>query len=93
MVMGTIAPTLTEVNHIEEFDVLLTIAEAAEILRWSYDSTRRYFKDLPGVLVKFQPRRYKRPYRIYMIPKAVFQREWERMAGYNADRVTTRGAR
>jgi len=62
---------------------VLTIAEAATLLRWSYDSVRRYFKDLPGVLVKTRPKRYKRPYRIYMIPKSVFQREWNKMSAYN----------
>ena len=65
---------------------VMTVAEAARILRWSYDSGRRYFRDLPGVLVKFQPKRYKRPYKHYMIPKSVFQREWDKMATFNAER-------
>lgn len=54
------------------------------VFRWSYDSVRRYFKDLPGVLVKDQPRRYKRPYRGYRIPHSVLQREWEKMARFNS---------
>jgi hypothetical protein len=76
-----IDPTITE-----GIEPVLTIAEVATLLRWSYDSVRRYFKDLPGVLVKFQPKRYRRPYRQYMIPKSVFQREWSRMASFNATR-------
>lgn len=59
---------------IEGIEPVLTIKEAAKLLRWSYDSVRRYFKDLPDVLVKFQPKRYKRPYKQYMIPKSVLQR-------------------
>jgi hypothetical protein len=70
---------------IEGIEPVLTIAEAAALLPWSYDSVRRYFKDLPGVLVKFQPRRYKRPYKQYMIPQSVFQREWNAMLAHNAD--------
>jgi hypothetical protein len=80
-VRSQIDPTL-----IEGFEPVLTVAEVATLLRWSYDSVRRYFKDLPGVLVKFQPKRYKRPYRQYMIPKSVFQREWSRMASFNVTR-------
>ena len=68
---------------IECVEPLLTIREVASILRWSPDTARRYFKDLPGVLVKHQQRRYKRAYRHYMIPKSVLQREWQRMAGTN----------
>jgi len=36
-------------------------------------------------LVKFQPKRYKRPYKQYMIPRSVFQREWDKMATFNAE--------
>jgi len=66
-----------------------TIAEAATILRWHYQTVRRYFKDLPGVLVKFQPKRYKRAKKHYFIPKSVLQREWQRMASVNS--TTGRG--
>jgi hypothetical protein len=69
---------------VECIEPLLTIAEVADLLRWSYDSARRFFKDLPGVLVKYQQRRYKRPYRQYMIPKSVFLREWQTMKAHNA---------
>jgi hypothetical protein len=85
-----IANALAERGLIDPFAIdgiepVLTIEEASVLLRWSYDSTRRYFKDLPGVLVKFQPKRYKRPYKQYMIPKSVFQREWDRMAAFNVE--------
>ena len=70
---------------LDGIEPLFTVAEVASLLRWSYDGARRYFKDLPGVLVKYQPRRYKRAYRQYMIPKSVLQQEWQRMAGVNAN--------
>jgi hypothetical protein len=71
---------------IEEGEPLLSVAEVAVRFRVSYDSARRYFKDLPGVLVFFHPRRYKRPYRIYKIPRSVFQREWQRLATVNGSK-------
>ena len=46
--------------------------------------TARSLQHLPGVLVKQHARRYKRPYRIYMIPASVFQREWAKMAAFNS---------
>jgi hypothetical protein len=67
------------------FEPLYTLREVASLLRWHPDTVRRYFKNVPGVLVKYQAKRYKRPYRQYMIPKSVFQREWNRMAGFNSD--------
>jgi hypothetical protein len=69
--------------RVENVEPLYTVAEVAGALRISYDSARRYFKDLPGVLVRFTPRRYRRSYRTYMIPRSVFQREWEKMASVN----------
>jgi hypothetical protein len=71
---------------VEGIEPLFTLREVADVLRWSYDSARRYFKDLPGVLVKGQTRRFRRTYRQYMIPKSVLQREWRRMAGFNSNR-------
>jgi hypothetical protein len=68
---------------IENVEPLYTVAEVAGALRISYDSARRYFKDLPGVLVRFTPHRYRRSYRTYMIPRSVFQQEWEKMASVN----------
>ena len=79
------APTVSFQDAPFAIEQVLPIAEAATVLRWSYDSVRRYFKDLPGVLVKFQPKRYRRPYKLYMIPKSVFQREWDKMATFNAE--------
>jgi hypothetical protein len=73
-----------ESSSIDFAEQLITIKEAASALRWSYDSVRRYFKDQPGVLVRHQPKRYKRTYRTYMIPISVFRREWNKMAGVNA---------
>lgn len=70
---------------IEGIEPVLTVAEVSVLLRWSYDSVRRYFKDLPGVLVKSQPKRYKRLYKQYMIPKSVLQREWDKMATFNEE--------
>jgi hypothetical protein len=69
---------------IEGLEPVFTVSEVAPLLHWSYDSVRRYFKDLPGVLVKYQARRFRRPYRQYMIPKSVLQREWQKMASHNA---------
>jgi hypothetical protein len=69
---------------LKEIEPLLTLREAAAMLRWSYDSARRYFKDVPGVLVKTTPKRFRRPYKTYMIPQSVFRREWTRMASFNA---------
>jgi hypothetical protein len=68
---------------IDGVEPVLTLGEVAIILRWSYDSTRRYFKDLPGVLVKFTNRRYRRPYKQYKIPQSVLRREWRKMASHN----------
>jgi hypothetical protein len=76
----------------EGIEPLYTVAEVAALLRWSYDGARRYFKDIPGVLVKYQPRRYKRAYRQYMVPKSVLQREWQRMAAFNSQRMERRAA-
>ena len=67
----------------EIIEPLMTLREAAAALRCSYDTARRSFKDQPGVLVRYQPKRYKRPYKAYMIPLSVFRREWNRMAGFN----------
>jgi hypothetical protein len=81
------APTPVSIDPlriVEGVEPLLTVKEAAALLRWSPDSARRYFKDLPGVLVKYQPKRHKRAYRHYMIPKSVLQREWQAMAGANS---------
>jgi hypothetical protein len=75
-------------DRLDGVESVLTITEAAALLRWSYDTVRRYFKDQPGVLVKFRPKRYKRPYKQYKIPVSVFQREWQRMASYNAESNT-----
>src|SRR5580693_216541 len=68
---------------VENVEPLYTVAEVAGALRISYDSARRYFKDLPGVLIRFTPHRNRRSYRTYMIPRSVFQREWEKMANVN----------
>jgi len=86
-------PHHPSVNHlhsapaIEGVESLYTVSEVAGALRWSYDTVRRYFKDLPGVLVKYQPRRYRRPYRTYMIPWSVFQREWIKMTNVGRSNV------
>jgi hypothetical protein len=78
------ATSLATVDFVEP---LLTVAEVAALIRGSYDTARRYFKDQPGVLVKQQLSRYKRPYRTYMIPHSVLQREWQRMASCNTRRA------
>jgi hypothetical protein len=77
----------TPLASLDFVEPLLTIREAADALRWSYDTARRYFKDQPGVLVKHQSSRYKRPYRTYMIPRSVLHREWQKMASCNARRA------
>src|SRR5258707_8067208 len=43
----------------------LTVLEAAAILRWSYWKARRYFSQVDGICVSYQPKRYKRPYRTF----------------------------
>lgn len=74
------------VTSIEGIEPVLTISEAAVMLRWSVDSVRRYFQNLPGVLVKVQPKRYTRQHRRYKIPLSVFRREWDKMAAYNTQK-------
>ena len=59
----------------------LTVLEAAAILRWSYWRARRYFSQVDGICVSYQPKRYKRPYRTFTIPVSVFAREWQKMTG------------
>lgn len=59
----------------------LTVLEAAAILRWSYWKARRYFSQVDGICVSYRPKRYKRPYRSFMIPVSVFAREWQKMTG------------
>jgi|SRR5579864_4474513 len=59
----------------------LTVQEAAAILRWSYWKARRYFSQVDGICVSYQPKRYKRPYRTFTIPVGVFAREWQKMTG------------
>jgi len=71
--------------EITDPEPLLTLTEVARSLRWSYDSARRYFRHLPGVLVKQHVSRFKRPYRIYMVPASVFRREWAKMAAFNSN--------
>jgi hypothetical protein len=66
--------------QIDGVEPLYTIAEAASALRLSYDAARRHFRNLPGVLVFYTPRRYKRPYRKVRIPRSVFEREWNNLA-------------
>ena len=59
----------------------MTVNEAAAVLRWSYWKARRYFSQVEGICVSYQPKRYKRPYRTFTIPLSVFAREWQKMTG------------
>jgi len=63
----------------------LTVLEAAAILRWSYWKARRYFSQVDGICVSYQPKRYKRPYRTFTIPVSVFAREWQKMTGHEPE--------
>ena len=63
----------------------LTVLEAAAILRWSYWKARRYFRQVDGICVSYQPKRYKRPYRTFTIPISVFAREWQKMTGHEPE--------
>lgn len=63
----------------------LTVLEAAAILRWSYWKARRYFSQVDGICVSYQPKRYKRPYRTFTIPISVFAREWQKMTGHEPE--------
>ncbi len=63
----------------------LTVLEAAAILRWSYWKARRYFSQVDGICVSYQPKRYKRPYRTFTIPISVFAREWQKMTGHQPE--------
>ena len=56
-------------------------SEAAAVLRWPYWKARRYFRQVEGICVSYQPKRYKRPYRTFTIPLSVFTREWQKMTG------------
>jgi hypothetical protein len=73
--------TINEVLFKLGIEPTLTVREASVILRWSYWKTRRYFRGVEGVCVCYQPKRYKRPYRIFTIPLSVFAREWQKMTG------------
>jgi len=59
----------------------MTVNEAAVILRWSYRKARSYFSQVEGICVSYRPKRYKRPYRTFTIPRSVFAREWQKMTG------------
>jgi hypothetical protein len=63
----------------------LTVHEAADILRWSYWKTRRYFSQVDGICVSYRPKRYKRPYRSFTIPISIFAREWQKMTGHEPE--------
>jgi hypothetical protein len=58
---------------------LHTVREVARALRISYDSALRLFRDVPGVLTFYRPKRYKRPYKQIKIPHSVFLREWQKL--------------
>jgi hypothetical protein len=82
---------MRQIYQIDGVEKLHTIAEVATALRVSYDSARRMFKDLPGVLVRVKPSRYRRIYRVYLIPESVFRREYQRMASYNEKGASRNG--
>lgn len=63
----------------------LTVREAAAFLRWSYWRARRYFRQVDGICVCYQPKRYKRAYRTFTIPVSIFAREWQKMTGQNPE--------
>ena len=78
---GTVTGTINDVLFKLGVEPTLTVREAAAILRWSYWKTRRYFRRVEGICVCYQPKRYKRPYRMFTIPVSVFAREWQKMTG------------
>ncbi|HEX4134029.1 MAG TPA: hypothetical protein VHY84_05350 [Bryobacteraceae bacterium] len=84
-VQGPTASQTGEVLHRVLFDLgvepSMTVNEAAAVLRWSYWKARRYFSQVDGICVSYQPKRYKRPYRTFTIPLSVFAREWQKMTG------------
>jgi hypothetical protein len=84
-VQGPTAPRTGEVLNRVLFDLgvepSMTVNEAAAVLRWSYWKARRYFSQVEGICVSYQPKRYKRPYRTFTIPLSVFAREWQKMTG------------
>jgi hypothetical protein len=55
------------------FERLFTLAEVAEILRWSYDSTKRYFRRVDGILRRPGIRTSIR------VPESVLRREWDKL--------------
>jgi AraC-like DNA-binding protein len=65
----------------------LTVREAAAMLRWSYSKARRYFRQVEGICVCYQPKRYKRSYRTFTIPISIFAREWQKMTGQQPESV------
>jgi hypothetical protein len=66
---------------------IMTVPEAAAILRWSYWKARRYFSQVDGICVSYRPKRYKRPYRTFTIPVSIFAREWQKMTGHVPETV------
>jgi hypothetical protein len=82
---GPTAPQTGEAPHRVLFDLgiepSMTVNEAAAVLRWSYWKARRYFSQVEGICVSYQPKRNKRPYRTFTIPLSVFTREWQKMTG------------
>ncbi len=60
----------------QEQELYLTVAEAAQILKCSEDSVSRMFGDVPGVVdLGSGETRNKRRYRVLRIPIGVFNRE------------------
>lgn len=77
-------PSLVGVNQVLfklGVEPSLTVREAAAMLRWSYSKARRYFRQVEGICVCYQRKRYKRSYRTFTIPVSIFAREWQKMTG------------
>jgi hypothetical protein len=68
---------------------LFTVDEAAKLLRWSYDSTLRYFRGVEGIFRKPPAGPFVKLRTHILIPESVLKREWTRMTTPQVRRVST----
>jgi len=64
-----------------------TVKEAALLLGWKYDMTYRHFRKHPKIMVRYEPKRFKRPKRFYKIPESVLLDEYRRLTTVNQKAV------
>jgi hypothetical protein len=60
-----------------------TMHEAAAQMSWKYDMTYRHFRNNPNIMVRYEPKRFKRPKRYYRIPESVLLEEYKKLTSAN----------